>query len=225
MVRKNSTFFKKVLLNLIPVLSLPTSPIKKVSLRNDKVFTDVYVKSTDCHQHLHYLSVRPYHTKMSVVFSQTLRISKLCSSEKDFENHKEEMKSLFKKRKYPEDLISSEMTKVRFSNLRLKSNDKNHNMKGIPHHLLLKSVGTNIAKNKVFTPPAMVSFRSTRKLISYLVRAKLYPLERMVGSYKCKSKQYQVCNNITEADLFACSNDQTNFKINHRFECNERCLI
>ena len=69
---------------------------------------------------------------MSVVYSQTLRISRLCSSEKDFENHKEKMKSWFCKKEYPEDLISSAISKVKFSNLRLKSNDKNHNMKGIP---------------------------------------------------------------------------------------------
>ena len=37
----------------------------------------------------------------------------------------------------------------------------------------------------VFTPRPMVSFRSARRLNSYLVRAKLCPLERMVGSYKC----------------------------------------
>ena len=104
----------------------------KVSLRTSKVFTDLYVKPTDRHQYLHYLSAHPYHTKRSVVFSQTLRISRLCSSEKDFQNHKEQMKSRFRKRKYPEDLISSEMSKVRFSNLKLKSNDKNHNMKGKP---------------------------------------------------------------------------------------------
>ena len=73
-----------------------------------------------------------------------MRISRLCNSEKDFENHKEEMKSWFRKRKYPEDLISSEMRKVKFLNLRLKSNNTNQNMKGIPlvvtYYLLLKTV-------------------------------------------------------------------------------------
>ena len=71
---------------------------------------------------------------------------------------------------------------------------------------------------KVFTPRPMVSFLSAWKLISYLIRAKLYHLERTVGS--C-----QVCNCITEADSFTCSNDQLSFKINHRFDCNEKCLI
>ena len=97
------------------------------------------------------------------------------------------MKSWLSKREYPEDLINSEMSKVKFSNLRLKSNDKNHNRKGIPlvvtYHPLLKSLSAIIDKNlrilhmdkevkKVFTPRPMVSFRSARKLNSYLVRAK-----------------------------------------------------
>ena len=35
----------------------------------------------------------------------------------------------------------------------------------------------------------------------------------------------KVCNNITEADSFIICNDQLNFKINHGFDCNEKCLI
>ena len=90
-------------------------------------------------------------------------------------------------------------------------------MKGTPlvitYHPLLKSLSAIIDKNlsilymdkeveKVFNPRSMVSFRTARKLNSYLVRTKLYPLERTVGSYKCKSKRCQVCDNITEADSF-----------------------
>ena len=71
----------------------------------------------------------------------------------------------------------------------------------------------------------MVSFYLTQKLNSYVVKTKLYLLERTVGSCKCKGKQCQVCNNITETDSFTCSNDQLNFKINHRFDCNQKCLI
>ena len=146
----------------------------KVSLRNGKVFTDLYIKP-DHYQYLHYLSAHPYHIKKSVVFSQTLRIGRLCSSERDFEDHKEEIKSWFRKREYPENLIRSEMNKVKFSNFRPKSSYKNHNMKGIPlvvtYHPLLKSLSGIIDKNvsilymdkevrKVFTPPASHGFIS-----------------------------------------------------------------
>ena len=104
------------------------------------------------------------------------------------------MKLWFSRREYPEDLINSEMSKVKFSNLRLKGNDKNHNRKEIllvvMYHPLLKSLSAIIDKNlrilhmdkevkKVFTPRPMVSFRSAHKLNSYLVRAKLYTCVRV----------------------------------------------
>ena len=78
---------------------------------------------------------------------------------------------------------------------------------------------------RVFTTRTMVSFRSACKLNRNLVRAKRYPFKRAVGSSKCKSKRCQVNSNIMEADSFTCSNDQTNFKTNHRFNCDERYLI
>ena len=78
---------------------------------------------------------------------------------------------------------------------------------------------------RIFTPQPVVSYRSARKLSNYLVRAKLYPIERKVGSCKCKSKRWEVCKNILETDTFTCSNDQTTYKINHKFDCNEKCLV
>ena len=132
------------------------------------------------------------------------------------------------------------MNKVKFSNFEPKSSDNNHNMNGIPlvitYQPLLKSLSGITDKNlsilymdkevkKLFTPRPMASFCRARKLNSYLVRAKLYPLERTIGSYKCKGKRCQVCNNITETDSFTCINDQLIFKINHRFDCNKKYLI
>ena len=71
----------------------------------------------------------------------------------------------------------------------------------------------------------MVSFRSAHKLSSYLVRSKLYPLERRVGSYKCHCNRCQVCCSITETETFICNNNQRSYKFNHSFDCNEKCLI
>ena len=118
----------------------------KVSVKNSKIITDLYVKSTDRHQYLHYLSAHPNHTKRSVVFSQTLRIGRLCSYEENFIKHKANMKSWFFKREYPERLISAEMEKVKFSNIERRSNSKTQ--KGIPlvvtYHPLFKSLSSII---------------------------------------------------------------------------------
>ena len=77
----------------------------------------------------------------------------------------------------------------------------------------------------VFTAKPMVSFRSARKLSSYLVRAKLYPLKRKVGSFECKGKRCQTGLNENETDSFGSSVTKEEYKINHCFDCNEKCLI
>ena len=43
-----------------------------VYLGNDKIKTDLYVKSTDTHQYLHSSSFHPYHRKKGIPYSQTL---------------------------------------------------------------------------------------------------------------------------------------------------------
>ena len=182
------------------------------------------MKPTDRHQHLHFSSAHPNHTKRSVVFSQTLHISRLCSNESDFERNKEKMRSWFVKREYPEKLIDSEITKVKF-NIR-ETNRKNKGKNGVPflvtYHPLLNSLYGIIRKNlhllnmdqrvkQVFSSQRIVFFRSTHKSSSYLVRAKLYPLERRMGSCKCRCNRCQVCRSITETDMFICNNDQRSY--------------
>ena len=71
----------------------------------------------------------------------------------------------------------------------------------------------------------MASFRSARKISSYLVRAKLYPLERRVGSFKCGGRRCQVCLNVTETEAFSSTSTNQTYKISHEFNCNGSSLI
>ena len=72
----------------------------------------------------------------------------------------------------------------------------------------------------------MVSFRSSRKISSSnLVRSKLCPTERTVGSFRCGSKRCEVCKYITETDTFTSSITGETYKINHRLHCNYKCLV
>ena len=83
-----------------PNLKLTYEPSKKdisfldlkVSLSKDKLSTDLHIKLTDCHQSLHYSSNHPEHTKRSIVYSELLRVSRICSLENDFNRHKSNMK-------------------------------------------------------------------------------------------------------------------------------------
>ena len=77
----------------------------------------------------------------------------------------------------------------------------------------------------LFTPGPMVSFRSSRKISSYLVRAKTYPVERSVGSFNCKRPRCQICAYVNDTDSFTSMVAGETYKINHRFDCMEKCLI
>ena len=209
-----------------------------VSLSENKLYTDLYIKPTDRHQYLHYSSSHPDHTKKSIIYSQTLRLSRLCSKEINFIQHRKEMKSWFLKRGYPVALIQNEMDKVKFKRQRIQRREGI--TKGVPlvitYHPLLKGVGNILRKHlyilyldnevkKVFSPAPMVSFKSARKLSSYLVRAKLYPLNRSVGSFKCNKPRCEICVNVIETDTFRSTVTGKTYKINHHFNCDEKCLI
>ena len=79
------------------------------------------MKPTDRHQYLQYLSRHPEHTKWSIIYSQMLRLKRLCSLDKDFKEQLSEIKSWFLKRGYPEQIIECEMEKVKFRENRKKS--------------------------------------------------------------------------------------------------------
>ena len=63
--------------------------------RNEFSTTDLCIKSTDRHHYLHYTSSHTEHSKKSVVNSQAMRLNRICSEEKDFDEHTCEMKPWF----------------------------------------------------------------------------------------------------------------------------------
>ena len=61
----------------------------------------------------------------------------------------------------------------------------------------------------------MMSFRSARKLSNYLVRAKIYPNERSIGTFKYDKKRYKVYENVNKTENFTSSVSQKTYKFNH----------
>ena len=147
------------------------------------------------------------------------------------------MKPMFLKCSYPEDLINTEMKKVKFKPRKKSENGKS---KGVPfvvtYHSSLNCLYKIIRDDtylfyineevkNLFLPGPMVSFRGARKLSSYLVRAKLYPLHRRVGSKKCAKNRCEVCDYVTDTDTFTSTVTGESFKINHQLNCDDRCII
>ena len=148
------------------------------------------------------------------------------------------MKSWFLKSGYLKQMINSQMGKVKFGQ-RLEDGSKQAGIDVpfiITYHFKLKKIAQIMKKlehllyqdesvKRVFTPPSMVSYRSARKLRSYLVGAKFYLLDRKRGSYKCSNLRCLVCNNIEETVTFTITVTDESFKINHHLCCNDKCLI
>ena len=83
----------------------------------------------------------------------------------------------------------------------------------------------NAEVKQTFTPVPMVSYRGSKKLSSYLVRSKLYPIDRILGSKGCGKKQFEVCENVCETDTFSSTVTGDTFKFNHKLNCDDKCLI
>ena len=113
----------------------------RVKLSQGKLKTDLHIKPTDRHQYLHYSSSHPGHTKRSIVYSQTLRVARVCSHAADFRKHTIEMKPRFLKRGYLNNVIEKGMKKFKFSKI---SSIRKDNSKGVPlvvtYHPGLKNI-------------------------------------------------------------------------------------
>ena len=127
---------------------------------------------------------------------------------------------------------------------RVKSSEKDSKKSKAPkevsfvvtYHLSLNSLSSIIKDNlnilymsseakAVFLPGPMVSFRSVHWVSGYIVRAKLYSLERFAGSRQCKKCRYEVCTNVTETDTYSSTVTGETFQINHELNCDGKCLI
>ena len=149
------------------------------------------------------------------------------------------MKSWFLKRGYPVQAIDCEMKKINFRENKKKSgiNIKNGVVPFIvTYHPKLKNLSKIIKDNlyllymtdevkKTFKPSPIISFRCFHKISSYKVTAKLHQLKKTVGSYKCSKKRCEMCDVISEIDAFWSIVTGENFNINHKFNCNDKCLV
>ena len=73
---------------------------------------NLHIISTEKNQYLHYASAPPDHTKLSIVFSQALRVNRKCANNTNFERDMDNMKSWFQARDYPKHLFQREISKL-----------------------------------------------------------------------------------------------------------------
>ena len=146
-----------------------------VSLRNGAIHTNIYVKPTNGHQYLYYQSSHPLHIKTLIPYSQALRVSRICSAEKDFKAHASHMKESFLARSCPEIVVNNQIDKVVFGRDQSVKKKLEIGIRFVTtYHPKVNQLGKLIRDllpflcsdgvvQKVFLPPPIVSYRSAKK--------------------------------------------------------------
>ena len=119
----------------------------------DEFERDIYCKATDCHQYLHYDSCHPDHMKKSSIYSQGLRIKRLCSDNHKLQKHLQNLKNWFCERGYPGGLIDEQLQRVRRKSREqlLRPKGMDNKSVGVPfvvtYHQYLKNISKIIKKH------------------------------------------------------------------------------
>ena len=179
-----------------------------VTIKENKLVTDIFKKPTDRCQYLLPSSCHPTHVTNNIPYSLCYRLLRICTFKDTLQLRLQELKDLLLSRKYPVKVIDDAISRVLSMERKdaLIKKEKNINPR-IPfvvtfHRALpsfskiLKNAWNVMIKDEylktVFPKPPMVAYRQPKKssIRSLLVKAKLPEKEkRMIpGMKKCKVK-------------------------------------
>ena len=75
--------------------------------------TDLFCKLTDTYQYLHKKSCHPWYTKKPIPYGQALRLGRICSEDRQFQERVGELAGWLKDRGYEESLVNEQIDRVR----------------------------------------------------------------------------------------------------------------
>ena len=98
-----------------------------VKIQQGEFVIDLYCKSTDGHQYLHFDSCHASHTKTSIVYSQALRMKRICSRRSDPIVNINKLKDWFREWGYPEEIVNKETKRALESSISSSNNKSKKN--------------------------------------------------------------------------------------------------
>ena len=111
--------------------------------KENKLYTDIFYKTTDTHQYLDYRSCHPKHTKNNILYTLARRICTIIVEEDLREKRLLELMMLLRKQNYPEGLIQKVVEKARTISVTELRSPKEENYE----HKILPIVITNNPNN------------------------------------------------------------------------------
>ena len=101
---KFTTEYSKEAINFLDV---------NVRLVEGELMTDLFVKPTNTHQLLDPSSPLPYHCKKGILYSQALRLNRICSDIESFDKRCNDLEGCLMERGYNDKMIRKQILRVR----------------------------------------------------------------------------------------------------------------
>jgi hypothetical protein len=211
----------------------------------------LYTKPTDTHNYLLYNSCHPSHTKKSLPYSQFLRVKRICTNLKDFENNAKILMSHFQRRGYPKDLVdeayslASQKDRNELLQGTINNTPKSSKKCAIDKHIVITTyspglttprdiitnnwqiLGTSNITNHLYESKVLFANRRCKNLKSLLIRARLPSLSDKTKPHTnvCKTKNCNYCPKINKTGRITSSALGREYVSKHNVTCKSNNII
>ena len=215
----------------------------RVYIKNGRVETDLYTKPTDKHQYLHTKSCHPRHCKISIPFSQALRLHRICSEQDNLVRRCQELKHYLMKRGYPEQLLDTDNHRainIPREDCLLRGNrgrkeqciplvvtfhpSMNFLARTTRHHQI--TLRSSERLNAVFTLPLIIAFRRPKNFKDLLVHATLtLRANEIPVSFPCGANRCKTCPILRTTNVFVSKTTDERFTIKIHASCKTSNIV
>ena len=217
---------------------------------NNMLQTAIYRKQTDRQNYLDPLSEHPKLLKDSILYSQALRIKRICSSQQEFLNHTAKKINQFQKGGYHRSLIEQQIDKANLQEreqlfkeknketatnipLSLKYNRTLPKIKEIVmKHWHLLHINPNLAE--IFQSPPILAFHGNKNLRD-IIGTKLIENDKVKRKFKNKiqgkykpglaNNRTLCCKQVVHTTTFRSNQTSRIFQIYHNFNFKSKYVI
>ncbi|XP_071497146.1 uncharacterized protein [Diadema antillarum] len=191
---------------------------------DSQLHTELYTKPTDTHTYLLPTSCHPAHSFKGIVYSQALRVTRICSNTESLEHHLQQLAQHFIQRGYNKQMVHNQITRARHTPrdelLSYRKGGDTHKQDiffpityspataKLPHitHKHHQTLQQSDNTRELFPKPPTISFRRGRTIRDLLVRAKdpspSTPSHKPNGFYRCNSRKCNLHQHIVETTTF-----------------------
>ncbi|XP_062612905.1 uncharacterized protein LOC134274656 [Saccostrea cucullata] len=212
-----------------------------ITRNGEKLTTDVYYKTTDTHQYLHFGSCHPRHTKRSIPYNLSRRICTIVSDEERRKERLKELKGYLLDQKYPLEIIedgikkaeeldrnqlinppSTDTTEEKILPFVTTHSPRNRNMTPFVQHLngVLK---TDEKMSKVLQNFQFINSKRQPKNLRRLLCKSHFQQNNVHSVSKCPDRRCGTCPYIREGNTFKIG--PKDFKVNANMSCDSKNVI